>query len=87
MYRSALILAVVGVVGVLVAPTPRAPYLQAGAEAHAGEFVQHCVQAPDDKCGNKKFYCEVTHENLENPPTDTHDGHGNRICCWSHYHP
>jgi hypothetical protein len=74
--------------GALVFTTStRPPYLAAGAEAQAGGFAQHCVQNPDNNCSNKKFYCEVTRENLENPSSDTSDGHGNRICCWSHYHP
>lgn len=51
------------------------------------EPVRHCVQNPDNNCWNKKFYCDVTHENLEHPGSDTSDGHGNRICCWLHYHP
>lgn len=51
------------------------------------EPVRHCVQNPDNNCSNKKFFCDVRRENLEHPDSDTSDGHGNRICCWSHYHP
>lgn len=53
----------------------------------SGGPVRHCVQNPDNNCSNKKFYCDVRRENLEHPDSDTSDGHGNRVCCWSHYHP
>lgn len=65
------------------ASTPVAPPTPRGSS----EPVRHCVQNPDNNCSNKKFYCDVRRENLENPSSDTSDGHGNRICCWLHYHP
>lgn len=64
-------------------PAAQAPRASGGPR----EPVKHCVQNPDNNCWNKKFYCDATHENLEHPGSDTSDGHGNRICCWLHYHP
>jgi hypothetical protein len=74
-------------------PTPATPHRRPQASSvvapppRAAGPIQHCVQNPDNNCSTKRFYCDVTHENLEHPPSDTSDGHGNRVCCWSHYHP
>jgi hypothetical protein len=67
--------------------TPPSSPVPPPAPRGSGETVRHCVQNPDHNCSSKKFYCDVRRENLENPSSDTNDGHGNRICCWSHYHP
>lgn len=68
-------------------PPPPSTAPPPAAGTRRGDPVRHCVQNPDNNCSTKKFYCDVTKENLEHPGTDTSDGHGNRICCWSHYHP
>lgn len=69
------------------APVQAPPAQQAARPRGPVEPVRHCVQNPDNNCWNKKFYCDATRENLEHPGSDTSDGHGNRICCWLHYHP